>query len=571
MRRLRSGPLLGSLLAAAAALAASSCTLALGYPGSADELCDNHVDDDLDGLLDCEDECLGRCPEDEAARCGNHHDDDGDGLADYADPSCWPLADVTTSSCASVPGAHAAFDFDGDDEAWAAPSGTLTSDPTGQAPGLSLVVAAPLAMADASEIHTLPGATAGTSAHVRALLDPEVDRVTVSLDVTDAIEDVARLRVVFGHGMLLVEAETVDETFFSGLPAGWYDVSVHVDSLTAVRVAASRDGMDVASVAVTLPDRAWREAHGFRTRLEVERSGPSPVVVASVEVTRDALSRCDDDQVVPRPDLLVTGLLPRGLVTLDDGDFCVLGMNTFDHAGNVAIPLPPTVARSRDRGHAWTFDVHDELVVPGLVVVTRVFRGGSVVDGRLHTLLWDATNVSRLASCTDCAAITDDGPVPTGSDVGVQGYAFDGAVHDIYALDGARLLDRRFPTGARAFDTTTVVTVTDPDSLDHVTRIGDDLIVTRASHPPRLEVVATGLRTPTVGDTLRSFATITGSGDVGACDEYDARSPILAMDAEPRVAGAAATGIVIVRCTGRETYAPSIEGIVPHEIVIRAR
>ena len=54
------------------------------------EICGNGVDDDGDGLQDCEDaECIGdpSCVED----CDNGTDDDGDGVADCLDDDCWGL------------------------------------------------------------------------------------------------------------------------------------------------------------------------------------------------------------------------------------------------------------------------------------------------------------------------------------------------------------------------------------------------------------------------------------------------------------------------------------------------
>lgn len=50
-----------------------------------DEICDNGLDDDLDGAIDCDDSDCGReCRED----CDSGLDEDGDGLVDCADPDC---------------------------------------------------------------------------------------------------------------------------------------------------------------------------------------------------------------------------------------------------------------------------------------------------------------------------------------------------------------------------------------------------------------------------------------------------------------------------------------------------
>jgi hypothetical protein len=50
------------------------------------EICDNNIDDDGDGLTDCEDaDCLLSCPE---SSCDDGVDNDGDGVLDCADPDC---------------------------------------------------------------------------------------------------------------------------------------------------------------------------------------------------------------------------------------------------------------------------------------------------------------------------------------------------------------------------------------------------------------------------------------------------------------------------------------------------
>jgi len=54
------------------------------------EQCDNRVDDDGDGLVDCADpDCVGQpACETPSEQCSNWQDDDGDGLVDCADPDC---------------------------------------------------------------------------------------------------------------------------------------------------------------------------------------------------------------------------------------------------------------------------------------------------------------------------------------------------------------------------------------------------------------------------------------------------------------------------------------------------
>ena len=100
-----------TLLAAVAPLGAG-CTAIFGFPEAASEssiaLCSNGVDDDFDGVFDCEDEsCDGSCPEAEQ-QCSDGRDNDGDSpdgvaLVDVGDPECWG-SPMLAERCAFVPG-----------------------------------------------------------------------------------------------------------------------------------------------------------------------------------------------------------------------------------------------------------------------------------------------------------------------------------------------------------------------------------------------------------------------------------------------------------------------------------
>ncbi|MCB9593306.1 MAG: hypothetical protein H6719_11295 [Sandaracinaceae bacterium] len=53
------------------------------------EICDNEMDDDADGRVDCRDpDCAFRCGERDADTCSDGMDNDGNGLVDCRDPSC---------------------------------------------------------------------------------------------------------------------------------------------------------------------------------------------------------------------------------------------------------------------------------------------------------------------------------------------------------------------------------------------------------------------------------------------------------------------------------------------------
>lgn len=72
------------------------------------EDCTNGVDDDLDGKIDCADpDCDGQCDE-QGELCFDGRDNDGDGLVDADDAGCWSTRDdVTLERCATVPGTDA--------------------------------------------------------------------------------------------------------------------------------------------------------------------------------------------------------------------------------------------------------------------------------------------------------------------------------------------------------------------------------------------------------------------------------------------------------------------------------
>ncbi|MCA9576290.1 MAG: hypothetical protein KC668_12670 [Myxococcales bacterium] len=100
-------------LSASALCILSGCSALFDYPDSRDEssaaLCSNGLDDDFDGLADCNDaSCDGHCAETGSA-CSDGRNNDGDVLAgvplvDGADPGCWALGHRVTRQCAFRPG-----------------------------------------------------------------------------------------------------------------------------------------------------------------------------------------------------------------------------------------------------------------------------------------------------------------------------------------------------------------------------------------------------------------------------------------------------------------------------------
>jgi hypothetical protein len=77
-------------------------------PNCVDENCNNNIDDDGDGYVDCDDtECWNESVCD-GENCNNFVDDNGNGLIDCADPDCFIFPNCSTEQC------YDAIDNDGD-------------------------------------------------------------------------------------------------------------------------------------------------------------------------------------------------------------------------------------------------------------------------------------------------------------------------------------------------------------------------------------------------------------------------------------------------------------------------
>jgi hypothetical protein len=92
---------------------------ATGYAQNTEVLCNNGIDDDGDGLIDCLDgNCAFPANIEKGCNCYDGIDNDGDGRTDKADPKCAPYYGLTFvgagSNCSLVPpGANTPFDLIG--------------------------------------------------------------------------------------------------------------------------------------------------------------------------------------------------------------------------------------------------------------------------------------------------------------------------------------------------------------------------------------------------------------------------------------------------------------------------
>ena len=552
------------------AVAVSGCTVALPYPGVEQEICDNHVDDDFDDEVDCDDDgCDGECPEDDATSCTDGRDDDRDGLFDFADPGCWPLAHVEITSCGSAPGTDARFDFDGTDERWAFSDGAHAADPTGSVSHPVFVVG-PDDSGRADQIDVSTGRLVGMSLIARLHLDPVASRVSVELDVRDAPVDVSRITVSLGSGRLSLEALTTDSAMLTATEEGWYEVTLDVVDLGTLHAEVRHGGVVVAQTTEDIPTGSWSPSQMLGVRLRGYTGAASPpLVVTEMTLHRDPFTTpCG--AVVPALEPLV-GLFFFGLRAVSmqgDGSLCAVGDSFVDERGESYVPPVPALARSGDGGLTWALDAHEELADPPDPFHSLRFEGSSLSGDVLHTLLWRAASPSQVGVLDGCSTYRAIGDVPLGADIEARGYAFDGTDHEIFAVQGDRIVRRRFATGDVHFTSSDVLARVDPDAIGRITRVGSDLVVTGGGGPtPGLFVVSSG---PRHHDALRPLHPIGGSGLSGACDEYEARGPVLAMDPRPVVTDAAATGTVLVTCAGRTTLGGQLAGHVPRRFVVRA-
>lgn len=292
---------LGSLLG-------SGCSLLDPYPPVVAEtgaLCGNRIDDDFDGLFDCDDVvgcaaspacaevgegactdgrdndrdghtdcddpgCGGLCPEVEASACFDGIDQDHDGLTDREDPGCWPFRPPTVHRCASTRGTSASWAFSptrtwpGDGSAWFANDDLYVWDET-PTPGL-FAWAEPEAYLGARDVLGIASMHTRVSAVVRTYGIDDDEYPTSSLTLMLVPEplapaggrplpaaEAARIALVldFDRGVArLVSPSGSSEAAFS--TTGQYELAIEIDA--GVLSAHVRQGM---RELVSLPSLPW--------------------------------------------------------------------------------------------------------------------------------------------------------------------------------------------------------------------------------------------------------------------------------------------------------------------------
>lgn len=513
---------------------------------------ERRLDDDHDGAIDCDDDdCFGVCPEDVLEACGDAQDDDRDGLTDFADPGCWPFADVRIAHCASVPASSRTFDFDGGDELWAARDGVLILDPTGRFDGAS-IVAQPGGSAAASYDGESTGATAGTRLSFDTYLGDAVGSVvTVILVVEDAPLSYSEVLVELGHSphypgsprLLLATALSPDGSYapatnatpFAG-PTGWYHVELEIDERSVLRASATaEDGSMLASLEQPLVGAdPFRATHRFGIRVTARQTGASvvPIVVGEITLDRDALLPCGF--AVPGPEVVIRGA--EAYMAAVRADLTCIGGWSSDALGRSI-----WLARSEDRAVSWqeTRGARGELL-----------GGGLAADGRFHMAGRDEAGLVFVTSTGDCSTLEGTTtlrlPILSG---GLLGYAFDGSAHEFVSnelVDGAPgWVLHRVSQDARLLES---ILLGPADGRATITRAGNDVVfATERTHAVyELGAVSIGPRRETSVRTVASFGP---SARAGACDEAQLRLPAVAVEPAPTEEGAAATGLLLFTCT----------------------
>jgi hypothetical protein len=340
----------GSLFALASALVVSQagCTLALGYPSATERevSCTDLADDDLDGLVDCQDpDCDGRCTERAAETCADGRDQDGDGLLDSDDPGCWPHMRVvpiercSTAGPTSWSSAFAARDWSTDPMATRQPLGGLLLDTVEVRGGQDFVSTDVIAgRIDDLELSFLVGWTGcpTSTLHVgleraATALDPRAgarDGIVLELDPVSCTESGERSNAVW----VIAGTRTP-----CGAIAGSFRIDAQIEGGTLT--GTLMPGMDtairqgLASLPAGVPFRFAIHATG-------EDDGSGSWLVGGPSATRAPYQPCHYD--VPQ--------LPGSVVAMAamrDGSLCALVAST-DAAG------PALVAQRSTDGLAWT-------------------------------------------------------------------------------------------------------------------------------------------------------------------------------------------------------------------------
>jgi hypothetical protein len=439
-------------------LLSAGCSLALGYPEVASEVCDNGVDDDLDGASDCRDtecfatcgerlcadhedddhdgaidcfdsDCFGAaCAEIDAALCNDGQDNDADGRPDLAEVTCWPFGTASVTRCAHLTGG--AIDAGADPHAWAAipRNGSwweAAPDPTGRFPTV-LSSRGPLvdSIGQMESLGRAVGELDGTVAHFSVWVSqtptsdfPWLATVQIARADVPAYLWAGTLALNIGRGLVEIDGGSPDDRIVRvATPTGWYDVTltIHLEGETFIGTAEV-DGPDgeplVAPLSTTLD---WPVAPALA--LAIGGDGDGRVLIGEARLTRETHAPCDgapDPSFVdPRFSYFPSGWALRG------DELCGLGSQ------ELTTQWTAVALHSVDRGETWDFAVPLE---PTRTRPGQAFQLSVGDDGRFLAvaLPFDPSgrgtapgpgDLTFLAS-DDCATFEELGPVSAALDL----------------------------------------------------------------------------------------------------------------------------------------------------------
>ncbi|MCC7542924.1 MAG: hypothetical protein IT379_42300 [Deltaproteobacteria bacterium] len=586
--------LIAASIVVAASATATGCTLVADYPPARRETCSDGRDDDLDGLLDCDDpDCDGRCSEDTEARCSDARDNDGDGRRDAEDVRCWPFAQAVVERCESVGPASWTGTFEAGREGWVGDDLVIVADPRDPEARVGRLRGT-LDRPTFAVGPVLAGAHVGSETRFELEVDGASRYTAVGLLVEGA-----DTRTLVPDGLFV---------YFAGADVGLSGSSQIVPIAPtaterrwvtgALRVVRDDDGEAAIELeiggAVIGPDalaaqpfwfpganaggvpRAWSEGRAMRPM--VVTTGEVHIGRVDVELVRlDPCAVDGGDARVPQIEGTVLGLASSRGVT------CAI---VAEPAGPDDDAAHLVSRRSLDGGR--TFDGASELarsvedsVDIGPLVATE--------DGFHAVLPWHRTRPAEdasaaithvdLARSADCTSWTVE---PLGLDLFPSlfskgmGYAADASGHELtfvlYTPRGlftARLLRARSPTGLPGTfawldgDTAIPAEIVFFEGIGGVLpfRLGDDRALVFASDRGIDAMIET---TPGTWTALAE-PLVTPSGRVGTFDQLLVSSPALAFDApapasEPPRGGAlvaftGGTACATGRCTTRAAVA----------------
>jgi hypothetical protein len=273
-------------IAIALAVLGAGCTLIDPYPTSIPEICDNGVDDDLDGLADCFDRsCDGHCREEDRSTCTNGRDDDGDGRTDLADARCWPYGIVHVARCPTIFGMDGTYDTL--DSLTSYDSSIVVQPDPDDATRTVLGLAPGGGLGDVAIRH-LGGAWDGTSVTLRVYI---ADGATFTINVGPYELFVQRVGVDAN-----MEDGAFQHPFAAHVAAGWWQIEI--DFAADVRAMAM-----VVTAHVTTPDattlelpvvspHAWPPAGALDVTMSLAASATGSVLFDAMHVHRGTGRTC---------------------------------------------------------------------------------------------------------------------------------------------------------------------------------------------------------------------------------------------------------------------------------------